>query len=63
MTYEKAKETFDENCQLIGESSKDPLTWNLSAGLIALTNAIQMNMYDLRNQIQRLEQQVQNLRR
>ena len=63
MTYEKAKQCFDENNTLIGDPDRDRLIWNLSAGLFALANAIQLDFHDLRNQLQDVAQQVRNLER
>ena len=54
MTYEEAKRCFDENSTLIGDPKGDPLTWNLSVGLEALTSALQADLHALRQQLQLL---------
>ena len=55
MTYEKARECFDENNTLIANPRENPLMWNLSAGLVALTQALQTDMLALQQQVRQLQ--------
>ncbi len=52
--YAKAIQCFQENLQEIGESTRDPLIWNLSAGLTALAQAIRSDQAENRRLLQEI---------
>ena len=59
MNYEEAKQAFRENLDLVRDPRTDPLTWNLNAGLTALTSSLEA---DLRQIASLLEQVLLELR-
>ena len=61
MTYEKAKQCFDENIRAIADPDSDFHRWNLYSGLLALTNAVQTDLHDLHSQVQDLAHALQRL--
>lgn len=58
MSYFKAKQCLDENRGLIGQPNQheDMLIWNLSTGLINLTDAIEADMARLSAQLNQIAQ-------
>mgnify|MGYP001501964182 CR=1 FL=1 len=63
MHFYKAKQAFTENAQRYLSSKKDGATWNTNAGLLNLTEALEFELSQLRQSIQELEKQVQQLAR
>ena len=65
MTYQRAKQCFDDTRQHIGSPTKDAVTagiWNLSSGLALLAEAIAHDFGDLQSRVVQIEKAVQALR-
>ena len=55
MTYSQAKKAFEDNRARLGPKAH-PEIWNLSAGLLRLTEAIEHDMAEIRERLGRIEQ-------
>ena len=55
MSYQSAKNNFQENLNLIGpDPMRDPLNWNLNNGLINLTNSLKADVDGLDRQLKEI---------
>ena len=55
MSYDKAREAFDENLKRYLNAQNDPVAWNLSAGLSQLAEALRMDMHEMRRKLGDIE--------
>ena len=60
MDYSTAKRCFKENLDLFGNPQNEPEKFNLYNGLVELTEAIECDMLEIKDQIQCLRQLIQN---
>ncbi|MCD6072233.1 MAG: hypothetical protein K0S42_2749 [Microvirga sp.] len=51
MSYEEAKDCFQENMETIGVPPTDRIAWNLSAGLHKLATAIEADLQRLHSRL------------
>lgn len=48
MSYENARRSFSDNCQIIGhDPAVNPLAWNLNNGLHELSRAVEKDLRDI----------------
>ncbi len=62
MSWNLANKLFRDSLKLIDQPERDPQMWNLHSGLLNLSEAIQKDLEDLRQKIERLGQDLQSLR-
>jgi hypothetical protein len=53
--YEDASDFFNRNLSAITPPESDPVSWNLSIGLLRLARAIQMDMEEVKRRLDALE--------
>jgi hypothetical protein len=57
MSFVTAKEVLDDNCTKVLTVDKDTALWNLSMGLLRLTQALEVEIADLRKEVRALKPQ------
>lgn len=62
MSYDVARQAFEENKALIGDPANNPEMWNLCNGLRNLVSALQSDIAVLRHQVVMLTQVVEALK-
>lgn len=62
MSYQKAKECFDDNHRYI-DSRKEPVLHNLSVGFRQLTEALEMDILAIKSELSRISSRVDELSR
>jgi hypothetical protein len=61
MSFQKARECFVDNCDRIGDPGRDPLIYNLNAGLQQLTLALEAEIKKLHDALGVVSGQVHEL--
>ena len=61
MDYYTASECFKENLTLFSDPGSTPEKFNLYKGLLELTEAIEVDMRDIKNRLQQIESRLINM--
>jgi len=63
MSFATAKAQFQDNVDRHARAQDNPALYNLSAGLLQLTQAMESEIRSLRDEVRRLRHDVQDIRR
>jgi hypothetical protein len=63
MSYQFARDNFQDNLNLIGPNSMtDPQNFNLNNGLMNLANALEGDTHQIKNALRAIMQEIENLK-